>query len=106
LITRNNHVVANLRHHAGILEAAVQIDDQSRIACQHGRRIEVLDQMIDQFTRTDVISDMLLQRCFIEAEVIQRFWYDVADMISGKQNAGLAPFIDDRVGRRIVGSNY
>jgi hypothetical protein len=42
LITRDNRIVADFGHHAAILETAVEIDHQARVARQHGWRVKML----------------------------------------------------------------
>ena len=105
LIARYNRIVANFGHHATILEAAVEIDHQARIARQHRGRVQVLRKMVDQFSGADVVSDMLFERCIGQSEIFQRSRYDVANVIADQQDFSLAPRINNRVWRRIFGSD-
>jgi hypothetical protein len=49
---------------------------------------------------------MLFERRIGETEIFHRSWYDVANVIANQQDFSLPPRINNRVWRRIFGSDH
>ena len=101
-VARDDRAVADLQDGRLGSDLAVAVDDEARIAAEHGRSIEALRKPARHLRGADVPPDMALEIPRGEPEIAQGLGHRMGGVVAGEHQRCAARRIDDAIGGRLV----
>ncbi len=102
LVAGNHAAVAHLAEGLRVIRLAIAVDDEARIAGQHGRCVQRVREATGQFAGADVPGHVLPGGQFGQAEAVEAPGERAAGVVADDQGRGRTGFAKHDEGCRIV----